>query len=152
MDQANDFERAKTAYEQNFEQFRSLNQVMWQVPVIAMSLTGGLWFGAASVEAMPGFQYLLLILAALANLGLVVVLARLRFVMDEYLTAIQTFAPQSFVSARGKWFHGPRAVSVTFRTLLLLSAAISLVGIGIVYQQGNPPQTRRVIEVIELLE
>lgn len=83
MDQANDFERAKVAYEQNFEQFRSLNQVMWQVPVIAMTLTGGLWFGAASVEAMAGFQYLLLILAALANLGLVVVLARLRFVMEE---------------------------------------------------------------------
>src|SRR6266498_110400 len=94
-----DFERAKTSYEQNCEQFRSLNQVMWQVPVIAMTLTGGLWFGAATVGDMPGFQYLLLLLAALANLGLVVVLSRVRFVMGEYLNVIKAFDPRSFVAA-----------------------------------------------------
>jgi hypothetical protein len=73
--------------------------------------------------------------------------------MEEYLTAIQKFEPQSFVAARGKRFHGAKAVSITFRTLLLLSSAISLVGIAMVYQTGNGrPQTRRVIEVIELSE
>jgi len=30
------------AYNQNSENFRSLNQLMWQIPLIAMSLTGGL--------------------------------------------------------------------------------------------------------------
>ena len=38
------------AYEQNYEQFRSLNQIMWQIPVLAMTLTGGLWFGVSSIQ------------------------------------------------------------------------------------------------------
>lgn len=149
MDQ--EFERAKTAYEQNFEQFRSLNQTMWQVPVIAMTLTGGLWFGAAQVGDMPGFQYLLLTLAALANLGLVLVLARVRYVMGEYLNALRDFNPSAFVGAEGKGLHASETVAITFRVLLLLSAAISLVGTAIVNRAGaNPPQTRRVIEIIEV--
>ena len=32
---------SKEAYEQNYQQFRSLNQIMWQIPVLAMTLTGG---------------------------------------------------------------------------------------------------------------
>lgn len=146
-----DLSRAATSYEQNFEQFRSLNQIMWQVPVIAMTLTGGLWFGAATVGDMPGFQYLLLILAALANFGLVIVLVRVRYVMGEYLKAIKEFHPSAFVAAEGKWFHASGAVAITFRVLLLLSASISLVGLYMVRQSDlSRPQTRRVIEVIDV--
>ncbi len=146
-----DFERARTSYEQNFEQFRSLNQTMWQVPVIAMTLTGGLWFGAASVGDMPGFQYLLLVLATLANVGLVVVLIRVRFVMGEYLKVIESFHPSSFVAAKGKGFHASKTVARTFTILLLVSAGVSLLGTYIVHRADiERPRTRRVIEVIDI--
>ena len=144
------FEREKLCYEQNFEQFRSLNQIMWQVPVIAMTPTGGLWFGAASVGPMPGFQYLLLLLAALANLGLIVVLTRVRFVMEAYLKAIERFHPGSYVAAPGKGLFARTTVATTFRILLLLSAFISVGGMVIVYKSSQENEGRRVIEVFEL--
>ena len=144
-------ERERECYEQNFEQFRSLNQIMWQVPVIAMTLTGGLWFGAANVGRMPGFQYLLLLLAAIANIGLIFILTRVRYVMDGYLEAIKAFHPAGFVEARGTRVKAPRSVATTFRVLLFLSAVISVVAMAIVYRSNAAePQTRRVIEVIEV--
>lgn len=149
--QNEEFERAKASFEQNFEQLRSLNQIMWQVPVIAMTLTGGLWFGAASVGDMPGFQYLLLILAAIANLGLMVVLVRVRFVMGQYIDAVKNFHPASHVAADGTWLHRSHTVAITFRLLLLFSAAISLLGTYIVRQtELRDPKTRRLIEVIDV--
>lgn len=147
---SNEFERDRSTYEQHFEQFRSLNQTMWQIPVIAMSLTGGLWFGAAKVSDMPGFQYSLLVLAALANFGLIVVLTRLRYVMSKYLESIERFNPDAFVSARGTGMHASEVVANTFRLLLLASAIISLIGVGIVLCNGQKHETKRVLEVIEL--
>jgi hypothetical protein len=46
------FEREKLCYEQNCEQMRSLNQIMWQVPIIAMTLTGGLWRAVATLNGV----------------------------------------------------------------------------------------------------
>jgi hypothetical protein len=46
------FERDKVCYEQNCEHMRSLNQIMWQVPMIAMTLTGGLWYAVATMKGM----------------------------------------------------------------------------------------------------
>lgn len=111
------FERQKLCYEHNCEQFRSLNQIMWQVPVIAMTLTGGLWFGAASLESMPGFKYLLLTFGALANIGLILVLTRVRYVMHRYLDAIKRFYPDHFVAAGGTRLRSRAAVARTFCAL-----------------------------------
>jgi hypothetical protein len=124
------FEREKLCYEQNYEQFRSLNQIMWQVPIIAMTLTGGLWFGATKVLEMRAAQYALLFLACVGNAGLVVVLKRTRFVMGEYLNKIKEFHPDGYVDAsRGGFLEGNKVVMRTFATLLALSAIMSLIGI-----------------------
>ena len=145
------FERDKVAYEQNCEQFRSLNQTMWQVPVIAMTLTGGLWFGAARVGDMPGFQYLLLLLAVLSNVGLAIVLTRVRHVMGQYLEAMKAFNEGAHVAGTGTGIRAPKTVAITFRTLLIISAIISAAGIGLVSRENRErPATRRIIEVIEL--
>ena len=144
-------ERERVCYEQNFEQFRSLNAIMWQVPVIAMTLTGGLWFGTANISSMPGFQYLLLVLAAMANVGFIVVLTRIRFVIGCYLDALSKFNPKHHVAAEGKWFCSPETVATTFRLLLGVSALISVVGMRMVHNaSGVDTHGRRVIEVIEL--
>jgi len=145
------FERDKLVYEQNCEQFRSLNQMMWQVPVIAMTLTGGLWFGAAKIGDMPGFQYLLLLLAVLSNVGLTIVLTRVRHVMSQYLVAMKGFNEAGHVAGGGTGIRAPETVAVTFRALLLISAAVSTIGIGLAYRANSKhPPVGRVLEVIEL--
>ena len=76
------FEREKLCYEQNCEQMRSLNQIMWQVPIIAMTLTGGLWYGVATLGAVQaGVRMALLLFGAAANIALILVIQRVRFVM-----------------------------------------------------------------------
>src|SRR6266568_1142762 len=114
-------EREKLCYQQNFEQFRSLNQIMWQVPIIAMTLTGGLWFGVAKIDVQSA-QCALLALAVLGNSGLIAVLHRTRFVMAKYLVKIEEFYPKAFVAADGERVleRGSTVVAI-FQILLGLS-------------------------------
>jgi len=133
------FERDKICYEQNCESFRGLNQLMWQVPVIAMTLTGGLWYGVATLNEMKaGIKTLLLLLAALGDLAFIVVLVRVRAVMAAYLEKIKDFNPGSFPAAAvpgsvwsflGKELtaKGEKVVVRTFSILLGLAALGSLV-------------------------
>lgn len=129
-------------FEQNAAQFRALNQIMWQVPVLAMTVTGGLWFGAATLREMSGFQTILLALAGVANLGFVVVLIRLRYVMQKYLEAMKGYHATSFVETKGGWVAG------TFCLLLLLSAIASAVAVSIVRHGGTKHHEHR-IEFVE---
>ena len=41
-----EFERAKAAFDQNFEQFRHLNDQMNRIPAFAVTLTAGFWYVA----------------------------------------------------------------------------------------------------------
>lgn len=122
-----DEERLIAAYNQNAEHFRSLNSLMWQIPLIAMTLTGGLWFGVSKVESNKLFQLCLLFLAAAGNVGLLIALTRLRYVMGRYLSWSEETFPAGHVSAAGdgKWWNGSRVVQRSFRWLLILAAAIS---------------------------
>lgn len=90
----------KEAYEQNYQQFRSLNQIMWQVPVLAMTLTGGLWFGVSKIEDRPLLAVMLLLTAVVGNLTISVILLRFRFVMSCYLAWLEEAYPAGFVDAR----------------------------------------------------
>lgn len=124
------------AYNQNAEHFRSLNGLMWQIPLIAMTLTGGLWFGVSKVEANKAFQVCLLLLAVAGNLGLIVALGRLRYIMGCYLTWFENAYPEGHVSAKGEGlFTRSRLVQRTFQALLGLAAAISLFLIGVTFRQ-----------------
>ncbi|MCG7574091.1 class I SAM-dependent methyltransferase [Phaeobacter sp. CNT1-3] len=89
----------KEAYEQNYQQFRSLNQIMWQIPVLAMTLTGGLWFGVSKIEDNPLLASTLLCTAVVGNLALSAVLYRFRFVMRRYLSWLKNASPDGFVDA-----------------------------------------------------
>jgi SAM-dependent methyltransferase len=119
---------ALAAYNQNFENFRSLNALMWQIPLIAMTLTGGLWFGVSSIKDMPLMRVCLLLLAAIGDFGLIVVLARLRHILGCYLKWIEDAFPRGYVDAPGKnWRTGPETVKTAFQIMLLLSGIISTV-------------------------
>jgi len=126
MAMSEQFEKDKICYEQNCEMFRSLNQIMWQVPLIAMTLTGGLWFGVSIIDGDVLRQSALLLLATVGNFALCVVLWRVRYIMGEYLQQIRSFNTSAFVDARGAGpFTRPKVVIGAFMVMLLTAGTVS---------------------------
>lgn len=122
-----DPELSVPAFEQNHATFRSLNHQMWQIPLISMTLTGGLWFGVSKVEDLPLFQVALLFLATIGNAALFLVIQRLRYVMEQTLNWLETRSPANFVSAKGdRWYNEPLVVRRSFQGMLALACLTSL--------------------------
>jgi hypothetical protein len=71
MQDSSQFERDKVCYEQNCQQLRHLNQIMWQVPTIAMTVTGALWYAVSATQFDHRLKAGILVFAALANIGLI---------------------------------------------------------------------------------
>ncbi len=87
------FEKDKVCYEQHSESFRNLNSQMWQVPIIAMTLTGGLWFGIFSGDIEPVSAIWLLIFSGLCDILFIVVLFRVRLIMSLLIDKLCEFNP-----------------------------------------------------------
>lgn len=125
---------ALAAYNQNFETFRALNALMWQVPLIAMTLTGGLWFGIASLSKDSGLTFLapgLLLLAGFGDILLILVLERLRHIIGEYLRWLGAAYPRGQIAADGpKLWNSRKVVKTCFQIMLLSAAIISFVLFG----------------------
>jgi hypothetical protein len=137
-----DLERAKLCYEQNCEAQRSLNQIMWQIPVIAMTLTGGLWYGVASLNTIDiPVKYGLLLFAVIADLLLILVILRVRSVMAAYLQKIKEFYPPSFANTESigatSWLS-ERGVAKTFCLLLFIAAIMSFIGLFVIGGSLHP--------------
>ncbi|MCP3733836.1 hypothetical protein M9979_02955 [Sphingomonas sp. RP10(2022)] len=110
---------ADTVYRELCADFRSLNAVLWQTPLLFMTLTGGLWFGVASLAVTEAARVGLLAFAGLANLVMIVALYRLRYVMQRIQEQILT--------RDGRAVIGPNYMIVTcFAVLLLVAACGSL--------------------------
>ncbi|MER8382188.1 methyltransferase domain-containing protein [Mesorhizobium sp. M1399] len=121
------------AFNQNAEHFRSLNTLMWQVPLIAMTLTGGLWYGVSTSPSSRVIQICLLGLATIGNFGLFVALSRIRFIMGRYLEWFEKSYPRGYVKAEGNGkirgdglFSGRKIVQRVFQCVLGAAAALSL--------------------------
>lgn len=124
------------AYEQNYQQFRSLNQIMWQIPVLAMTLTGGLWFGVSNLQDNPLLVTVLLLTAMVGNLTLVAILYRFRHVMGCYIDWLRQIDTESFVEASKpdpnhtsfeKFCNTDKIVRSLFSFLLYWAAGLSFV-------------------------
>src|SRR5690242_7345387 len=93
------FQRDKAAYDQNNEHARSLNQIMWQVPTIALTLTGGLWYAVATLKGVDAqLRAGLLLFGAIGNFALAMMVSRVRDVLGAYLDKISQFNPDSYPS------------------------------------------------------
>ena len=128
------FNRDKACYEQNAQQMRALNQIMWQVPIIAMTLTGGLWYAVAAVKGMDNVvRVALLFFAVVSNIGLVFMINRVRDVMSLHFKKMKEFNPTAFVDAsaadRPVMFLRDRGVCATFSWLMSIAALLSLIGL-----------------------
>ncbi len=123
------FERDKVAYEQNAQHLRSLNQFLWQVPTIAITLTGGLWYGVTTINAIFVREGLLAF-ASLSDLLLVVVVLRIRFLFGQYLAAQRGFNPRFEIrKENGPWILPGWTVVTCFVVLLVAGAVGSAYGV-----------------------
>lgn len=69
--------------------FRSLNGFLWQMPILLMTLTGGLWLAVANFALTDAGRSDLLMFVALADLLMIGALFRLRWVMHGVQTRIR---------------------------------------------------------------
>jgi hypothetical protein len=120
------FEKEKTIFEQDCQEFRSLNSFLWQIPVIVSTLTGGLWFGAAKLtHDSVIIQSWLFLLAGVVNLCFVIVLWRLRAgVMEPLLERITAY--QGRPRNAGKYL-----MIWMFTVILVFSSIFSFVAFGL---------------------
>ena len=120
------YARDKICYEQNFEQARNLNNQMNRVPVLAMTLTGGLWFAAGvTADLHTAIRFGLLVFAGCCNLALIAAALRVRDVFHSYLEKLREFNPDSFASGRPKNPKVPR-----LRDYSMISIYCVLMGVG----------------------
>jgi hypothetical protein len=108
--------QANVAYEQLCNDFRALNTILWQAPVLFTTLTGGLWFVAASFHISPDAQTWILRFVAAANILMIIALWRLRLVMEGHLNRIQQYD--------GRPSSGRKYIIVSCFSALLALAAI----------------------------
>ena len=93
------FDRAKASFDQNFQQFRHLNDQMNRIPAFAVTLTAGVWYVAvvsdyggtlgAVEEKLARFS--LMLFAGICDLVLVCIAIRLRDVMDAVVSRVKRF-------------------------------------------------------------
>ncbi|RAS14252.1 hypothetical protein DFO50_11167 [Microvirgula sp. AG722] len=116
------------------QHMRALNQLMWQVPNIAMAITGGLWYGAANLHAQEPRVWVFAF-AALADCMTVITLWRLRHLIQKEIDKQSRFTAERAISDRdeGKKCWIKRAYTAVFSftplvvrcwTIVLLAAAV----------------------------
>jgi hypothetical protein len=134
------FEREKTSYEQNFEHVRVLIPMTYQIPAMAITITGGLWFGVLKTNGVPAFGYLFLILAFMMNVGFYFIMRRFGQIIDIYLDALKEFCPKGYVKAKGNpnVSQHPEVITV-FKLFCIGAAAFSVVGILLLWLNGPLP-------------
>lgn len=130
---SNEFEREKIAFQENASHLRALNQFLWQVPIIAMTLTGGLWYGAAMLKEAEDYKFALLLFCGLSDLTLIVILWRTRFVFEAILEKTKAFHSDTVIgkiapTVPGFRWMGSYTVVGSFSFLLAIAGAMSIWG------------------------
>jgi hypothetical protein len=138
------FDVAKAAFEQNFEQFRHLNEQMNRIPPFAVTLTAGLWYVAVVVNnygdgLSPLMEQLarfaLMVFAGISNFALVWIAIRVRDVMSGYLQSIKRFEGEWWVE-RGRpsffWLEEYSMVSM-YSILMVAAAVLSWIGAFVLF-------------------
>lgn len=115
------FERDKAAYDQNAQHIRALNQFLWQVPTIAITLTGGLWYGVTKIDNHV-VQTCLLSFGAIGDILFCLVVVRVRFLFSQYLEIQKIFNLDfNIKSERGPWNLPSWTVVSCFVIMLFLA-------------------------------
>lgn len=111
------YKKEELQYVEAGQHLRSLNQLMWQVPSLAIALTGGLWYGATLVSDETT-RRLLLGFSAGVDLLTIITLLRLRSVIGVHINFQKQFA-----SATSQDKDRFRYTVITCWSMALLAAA-----------------------------
>ena len=114
------YRKEELIYQEAGLHLRSLNQHLWQVPGMAIAITGGMWYAAASLGHISA-KIAILIFAALVCFTTIVVLWRIRSIIS-----IQLKIQKRFANERKDKIN--RVVIICWSLLLLLAAALSIAG------------------------
>ncbi len=112
----------KEAYIQTCEDFRALNKIMWQIPVLAMTLTGGAWFGVSKAEGNQMIELLLFFVACTGCIGFAISLIRLRTGVMEKLLLTKS-------KVEGFQYPDPNRYTIIFIfcTILVMTGLVSAI-------------------------
>lgn len=138
-----EFERAKASFEQNFLQFRHLNQQLNSVPTFAVTLTGGFWYIAVVVsygnslatELDAWARFLVMVFASICDFMLVLIAFRIRDVMSGYQEQIALFEDRWWPQERPRsflWYRNYSMISM-YATLILAASMLSLAAAFILF-------------------
>ena len=125
--------KKQAIYEQNCEDFRSLNRIMWGVPILAMTLTGGLGAAIGTFDLSSPARSALLGFAGLANFILIVVLFRLRSIMDRLLGVIHVYQGTQ---------HKKGFFVVKMFSIILLVGGVGCVAVAVWVDEVFPPTSK----------
>lgn len=85
-----EYKQHELAYVEAGNHMRALNLLMWQVPSIAIAVTGGLWYGAANLPVIKA-QLWIFLFAALVDCMTIITLWRLRSLIGVDIEKQRTF-------------------------------------------------------------
>ena len=86
------FKTLELQYLEAGQHLRSLNQLMWQVPSMVIAITGGLWYGATTVDELKA-RTVVLIFAAVFSLLALRIIWRLRQLIQIHINRQSQFSP-----------------------------------------------------------
>lgn len=114
------FKKEELSYLEAGQHLRSLNLQLWQVPSMVIAITGGIWYGAASVSAdMP--KMLALLFAAAVNVLTIPIVIRLRQLVQKHIKIQLAFNNINDIK-------GTYTVIACWILLLFTAACLSVVG------------------------
>lgn len=116
------FKTLELKYLEAGQHLRSLNQLMWQVPSMVIAITGGLWYGATTVDELQA-RTVVLSFAAVFSVLTIVIIWRLRQLIQMHIDRQRLFAPDDEQGPRGKY-----VVIGCWTAALLGSAIVSTLG------------------------
>lgn len=116
------YRKLELQYLEAGQHLRSLNQIMWQVPGMAIAITGGLWYGATTIDS-DAPRVWVLGFATIVNLLIVIILWRLRALIEVHICHQSNFA--GIDPHKGGW---KRTVITCWTIALLAAATVSGVG------------------------
>ena len=145
-----DIDKDRTCYEQNCESARGINRQLNQLPVLAITLTGGLWYGGVVAEGVEEVsRFGVLCFAAICNICLVFASMRIRDVLQSHLEKMEAFNPECFASGRPEQPmlppFGRNSMITIYSVLMIMAALLSMAGAVVVHWPNGWGEWARVL-------
>lgn len=114
-----------SVYEQLKQDYRSLNGLLWQLPVLVTTLTGGLWVGAANAALSDLARSRLLLFAGISDLLVIVALFRMRSILASLQLRIRDL-------------EGGALSRVNYIVVVVFSLILAAAGVGSLMASASP--------------